>query len=60
LDLARAGGHRRLVDYLKGLGAMSTKKMEKRREEEMAKEVPVHLESTLTRNGLFGMGDDDF
>ncbi|ORZ21231.1 ankyrin repeat-containing domain protein [Absidia repens] len=60
LDLARAGGHRRLVDYLKGLGAMSGKKMDKRREEEMAKEVPVHLESTLASNGLFGMGDDDF
>ncbi|ORX62572.1 ankyrin [Hesseltinella vesiculosa] len=59
LDLARAGNHRRLVDYLKGLGAVTAKKMERRREEEMAKEAPVHLESTLARNGFFG-GDDDF
>ncbi|KAI8331712.1 ankyrin repeat-containing domain protein [Chlamydoabsidia padenii] len=60
LDLARAGGHRRLVDYLKGLGALSGKKMEKKREEEKADVVPVHLKSTLARNGLFGTSDDDF
>ncbi|KAI9499643.1 ankyrin repeat-containing domain protein [Zychaea mexicana] len=54
LDLAKAGGQRRLVDYLKGLGALTAKKMDKRREEELAREVPGHLESTLTRNGFFG------
>ncbi|KAI8148806.1 ankyrin repeat-containing domain protein [Fennellomyces sp. T-0311] len=57
LDLAKAGGQRRLVDYLKGLGAMTGKKMDKRREEELTREVPKHLESTLARNGLF-LGDD--
>ncbi|KAF7722653.1 Ankyrin repeat domain-containing protein 55 [Apophysomyces ossiformis] len=59
LDLARAGGQKRLVDYLKSLGALSAKKMEKRREEEMAKEVPVHLESALAKNG-FILASDDF
>ncbi|KAG0173145.1 hypothetical protein DFQ28_009403 [Apophysomyces sp. BC1034] len=59
LDLAKAGGQKRLVDYLKSLGALSAKKMDRRREAEMAKEVPVHLQSALARNGLF-LGNDDF
>ncbi|KAG0173370.1 hypothetical protein DFQ30_008108 [Apophysomyces sp. BC1015] len=57
LDLAKTGSHKRLVDYLKGLGALSAKKMDKRREEDLAKQVPGHLESTLCRNGFFF---DDF
>ncbi|ORY93179.1 ankyrin repeat-containing domain protein [Syncephalastrum racemosum] len=56
LDLAKAGGHRRLVDYLKGLGALTARKVDKRREEELAREVPGHLESTLARAGFFGDG----
>ncbi|ORZ24524.1 ankyrin repeat-containing domain protein [Absidia repens] len=58
LDLAKSGGHKRLVDYLKGLGALSTKKMDKRREEELANKVPGHFESTLSRHGLFADADD--
>ncbi|KAI8099440.1 ankyrin repeat-containing domain protein [Halteromyces radiatus] len=54
LDLAKSAGHKRLVDYLKGLGALSTKKMDKRREEELSKQVPGHFESTLAKHGLFG------
>lgn len=54
LDLAKSAGHRRLVDYLKGLGALSSKKMDKRHEEEMATKVPRHFESTLAKHGLFG------
>lgn len=49
LDLAKANGHKRLVDYLKGLGALTAKKVDKRREEELAK---GHLESTLAKNGF--------
>lgn len=60
LDLARAGGHRRLVDYLKGSGALSSKKMEKKREEEKSKDVPVHMQSILAMNGLFAADDDDY
>ncbi|KAF7730964.1 hypothetical protein EC973_001010 [Apophysomyces ossiformis] len=57
LDFAKAGSHKRLVDYLKGVGALSAKKMDKRREEDLAKQVPGHLESTLSKNGFFF---DDF
>ncbi|KAI8968845.1 ankyrin repeat-containing domain protein [Mycotypha africana] len=54
LDLAKAGNHKRLVEYYKKLGALTAKKMEKKREEELEKTVPVHLESALSKNGLFG------
>ncbi|ORX56829.1 ankyrin [Hesseltinella vesiculosa] len=57
LDLAKAAGHRRLVDYLKGIGALPTKKMDRKREEEMAKVMPQHFEQTLMRHGLFADGD---
>ncbi|KAL0078383.1 ankyrin repeat-containing domain protein [Phycomyces blakesleeanus] len=53
LDLAKAGNHKRVVDYLKGAGAVGAKKMDKRREEELAKEVPGHLAARLAKNGLF-------
>lgn len=53
-DIAKAGNHKRLVEYYKKLGAITAKKMDKRREEEKAKEVPVHLQSALSKNGLFG------
>lgn len=53
-DLAKQGGHKRLVEYYKKIGALTTKKMEKKREEEAEKEVPVHLQSALSKNGLFG------
>ncbi|KAI8069396.1 ankyrin repeat-containing domain protein [Gongronella butleri] len=56
-DLAKAAGHRRLVDYLKGIGGITTKKMDKKREEEMAKNMPQHFESTLMKHGLFSDGD---
>lgn len=54
LDLAKAGNHKRLMEYYKKIGALTTKKMDKKREEELEKEVPIHLESALSRNGLFG------
>ncbi|CEP17566.1 hypothetical protein [Parasitella parasitica] len=53
-DLAKAGGHTRLIEYYKRIGALSAKKMEKKREEEVEKTVPLHLESALSKNGLFG------
>ncbi|CAO3596389.1 unnamed protein product [Absidia cylindrospora] len=57
LDLAKSAGHKRLVDYLKGLGALTAKKMDKRREEELSNQVPGHFESTLLRHGLFADAD---
>ncbi|KAI8384319.1 ankyrin repeat-containing domain protein [Radiomyces spectabilis] len=57
LDLAKAGGHKRLVDYIKGAGGLTAKKLDKRREEELAKEVPEHLESTLAKNGFSFLDD---
>jgi ankyrin repeat protein len=54
LDLAKAGGHKRLVEYYKKMGALTAKKMDKKREEELERNVPVHLESALSKNGLFG------
>lgn len=53
-DLAKAGGHKRLMEYYKKIGALTSKKMDKKREEELEKNVPVHLESALSKNGLFG------
>lgn len=52
-DLAKAGNHKRLMDYYKKIGALTAKKMDKKREEEFEKEVPIHLESALFKNGLF-------
>lgn len=48
-DLAKHNNHKRLLDYYKKIGALSYKKLEKKKQEE----VPVHLQSTLSRNGLF-------
>ncbi|KAI7896010.1 ankyrin repeat-containing domain protein [Mucor mucedo] len=53
-DLAKSGGHKRLVEYYKKIGGLTSKKMDKKKEEELAKVVPVHLESALSKNGLFG------
>lgn len=53
-DLAKAGGHKRLMEYYKKIGALTSKKMDKKKEEELARNVPVHLESALSKNGLFG------
>ena len=53
-DLAKSGGHKRLMEYYKKIGALTAKKMDKKREEDRLKNVPVHLESTLAKNGLFG------
>ncbi|KAI8884409.1 ankyrin, partial [Backusella circina FSU 941] len=52
-DIAKAGNHKRLVEYYKKIGALTGKKMDKKREEELEKEVPVHLQSALSKNGLF-------
>ncbi|KAG0862959.1 hypothetical protein G6F15_013398 [Rhizopus arrhizus] len=48
-DLAKSAGNKKVVDYLKQMGGMTSKKMDKKKEEE----VPKHLESALTRNGFF-------
>lgn len=50
-DLAKQGNHKRLLDYYKKIGALSSKKLIKKKQEE----VPVHLHSTLSKNGLFGL-----
>lgn len=52
-DLAKSLGHKKLADYLKSKGGLASKKMDKRREEEMVKEVPRHLENVLAKNGFF-------
>ncbi|RCH99621.1 hypothetical protein CU098_000553 [Rhizopus stolonifer] len=52
-DLAKASGHKRLLDYYKKIGALTAKKMDRKREEEMEKQTPAHLEFALTKNGLF-------
>lgn len=60
LDLAKAGSQRRLVDYLKGLGALTGKKMDRRREEENENEG--HLENKFAKNGFAGLfvgGEDE-
>lgn len=54
LDLARTGGHKRLIEYYKKIGALTAKKMDKKKEEELGNDVPVHLQSALSKNGLFG------
>ncbi|KAI7878809.1 ankyrin [Lichtheimia hyalospora FSU 10163] len=53
LDLAKAGSQRRLVDYLKGLGALTGKKMDRRREEE--NENDGYLENIFAKNGFAGL-----
>ncbi|ORZ11107.1 ankyrin repeat-containing domain protein [Absidia repens] len=58
LDLAKSAGHKRLVDYLKGIGALTAKKMDKRREEESSRKDPGQFESTLLKHGLFADSDD--
>ena len=60
LELAKSNSHKRLVDYLKGLGALTTKKMDKKCAEEKSKHVNGHLENTLARNGLLAGDDDGF
>ncbi|KAI9299936.1 ankyrin repeat-containing domain protein [Cunninghamella echinulata] len=57
LDIAKSCGHKRLVDYLKGIGALSSKKLDRRREEELSKQVPDHFASTLAKHGLFADGE---
>ncbi|KAI8047809.1 uncharacterized protein B0P05DRAFT_345815 [Gilbertella persicaria] len=51
-DMAKAAGHKKLAEYIKNKGGLTTKKMEKKREEELAKDIPRHLESALAINGL--------
>lgn len=57
LDIAKTGGHKRLVDYLKGLGALSSKKLDKKHKNDKSKKATV--ESALARNGLFADDDDE-
>jgi ankyrin repeat protein len=52
-DLAKSNGHKKLSEYLKTMGGVTGKKMEKKREEEQSHKVPRHLESALTKNGFF-------
>jgi ankyrin repeat protein len=52
LDAAKTSGQKKVVEYLKSRGGINAKKLDKKREEELAKEKPAHLEATLLRNGL--------
>ncbi|KAI9260157.1 ankyrin repeat-containing domain protein [Sporodiniella umbellata] len=54
MDFAKAGNHKRLLAYYKKMGALTSKKMEKKREEDKQAKMPMHLESALSKNGLFG------
>ncbi|CDS08099.1 hypothetical protein LRAMOSA02048 [Lichtheimia ramosa] len=60
MDLAKNNNHRRLMDYLKGLGALTAKKLEKRREDEAGDNgKPEVLENRLEKNGFFFNDDDE-
>jgi Ankyrin repeats (3 copies) len=52
LDAAKTSGQKKALEYLKSRGATNAKKLDKKREEELAKEKPAHLEATLLKNGL--------
>lgn len=56
LEVAKAAGHKRAVEYLKSHGGLSSKKVDKKREEERIKKSSptLHLQSTLAMNGLLG------
>ncbi|KAI8993727.1 ankyrin repeat-containing domain protein [Pilobolus umbonatus] len=53
-DLAKSNGHKRLAELIKSRGGLAAKKLDKRREDEMANQVPSHLEAALSKNGLLG------
>lgn len=46
-------GHKKIAEFLKSAGGLTSKKMDKRKEEERLNTVPQHLESILTKNGFF-------
>jgi hypothetical protein len=52
-DMAKSNGHKKLAEYLKSMGGLTSKKMDKRREEDLSNQVPQHLESVLAKNGFF-------
>lgn len=52
-DMAKSAGHKKLAEYIKSVGGITSKKMDKKREEELANNVPKHLESVLAKNGFF-------
>lgn len=52
-DIAKSAGHKRVAEYLKSNGGITSKKMDKRREEDLVDQVPQHLESALAKNGFF-------
>lgn len=52
-DMAKSAGHKKIAEYLKNAGGITSKKMDKKRDEELSKTVPKHLESVLTKNGFF-------
>ncbi|KAI9351032.1 ankyrin repeat-containing domain protein [Pilaira anomala] len=52
-DLAKSMGHKKIAEFLKSAGGLTSKKMDKRKEEERLNTVPQHLESILTKNGFF-------
>lgn len=56
LEVAKSAGHKRVVEYLKSHGGLSSKKVDKKREEERIKKSSptLHLQSTLAMNGLLG------
>lgn len=52
-DFAKSAGHKKVAEYLKNNGGITAKKMDKRKEELLAQQVPYHLESALAKNGFF-------
>lgn len=55
-EVAKSAGYKKLAEYLKSMGGITAKKMDKKREEELAAQVPKHLESVLAKNGLMDFG----
>ncbi|KAI7865677.1 ankyrin repeat-containing domain protein [Spinellus fusiger] len=51
-DLAKAGHHKRVVDYLKSVGGVAAKKVGKKEEISVGK-APKYFEVRLMKNGLF-------
>jgi ankyrin repeat protein len=51
-DMAKSAGYKKLAEYLKSMGGINSKKMDKKREEELSNQVPKHLESVLAKNGF--------
>lgn len=52
-DVAKSGGYKKIAEYLKSIGGVTAKKMDKKRDEDLSNTVPKHLEAVLAKNGFF-------